>query len=84
MAQNIVTIEDLQEFRLQRLNDLRELMEKQRNTTERTWLRSAEVRKLLRVSHGTLQNLRINGELPYKKLGGIIFYKLEDIQKALG
>jgi hypothetical protein len=47
------------------------------------WLKSSEVRKLLKISPGTLQNLRINGTLNYKRIGGIIFYKYDDIQKML-
>ncbi len=38
---------------------------------------------ILQVSPGTLQNLRINGTLPYSKVGGIIYYDIEDIQKAM-
>lgn len=47
------------------------------------WLKSSEVRKLLRISPGTLQNLRINGTLNFKRIGGIIYYKYEDIQNML-
>lgn len=47
------------------------------------WLKSSEVRKLLKISPGTLQNLRINGTLNYKRIGGIIFYKYDDIKKML-
>ncbi len=47
------------------------------------WLKSSEVRKLLRISPGTLQNLRINGTLNFKRVGGIIYYKYEDIQNML-
>jgi predicted site-specific integrase-resolvase len=47
------------------------------------WLKSNEVRKLLNISPGTLQNLRINGTLRYTKMGSIIYYKQEDINKVL-
>ncbi|MFD2147001.1 helix-turn-helix domain-containing protein [Mucilaginibacter antarcticus] len=47
------------------------------------WLKSYEVRKLLNISPGTLQNLRVNGTLRYTKVGGMVYYKLEDIQKLL-
>ncbi len=47
------------------------------------WLKSSEVRKLLRISPGTLQNLRINGTLNFKRIGGIIYYKYDDIQNML-
>ena len=47
------------------------------------WLRSSEVRKLLQISPGTLQNLRINGTLQPNRIGGILYYKYTDILKLL-
>ena len=47
------------------------------------WLKSSEVRKLLKISPGTLQNLRINGTLNYNRIGGILYYKYDDIYKML-
>lgn len=47
------------------------------------WLKSSEVRKLLKISPGTLQNLRINGTLNYNRIGGTIYYKYEEIDKML-
>ena len=47
------------------------------------WLKSYEVRKLLNIAPGTLQNLRVNGTLRYTKIGGLLYYKLEDIEKLL-
>ena len=82
MAQEIITLEDLQKFRLQLLEDLRELLQQPKHS-QKQWLKSSEVRKLLGISHGTLQNLRINGTLPYRKLGGIMFYKHDDIVRIL-
>lgn len=39
--------------------------------------------ELLQVSPGTLQNLRVNGTLPYTKVGGIIYYDAEKIQNVM-
>lgn len=38
---------------------------------------------LLQISPGTLQHLRLNGTLPYVKIGGLIFYEATDIQKVM-
>ncbi len=46
-------------------------------------LKSYEVRKLLNISSGTLQNLRVNGTLRYTKIGGLLYYKREDIETLL-
>ena len=47
------------------------------------WLKSSEVRKLLKISPGTLQNLRINGTLNYNRIGGSLYYKYEDLKKLM-
>ena len=84
MPQVIITLQDLQEFRLQLLNDLKGLLANQTETNPgKEWLRSPEVKRLLKISYGTLQNLRVNGTLPYKKIGGIIYYKMSDIDNLM-
>jgi hypothetical protein len=81
MAQEIITLEDLQKFRPQLLEDLKTLV--QPNQSQKQWLKSSEVRKMLGISHGTLQNLRIKNVLPYRKIGGLMFYKYDEIIKLL-
>lgn len=63
------------------LAELKELLSINEKPSE--WLRSSDVRKLLKISPGTLQNLRINGTLQYNRIGGIIYYKYDEIQKML-
>ncbi len=46
-------------------------------------LKSAAVMEILQCSPGTLQNLRVNGLLPYTKLGGTIYYELRDVQNLI-
>lgn len=82
MTTELLTQEDLKQFRMQLLEDLKTLFPQSTQTTKQ-WLKSSEVRKMLGISHGTLQNLRINGSLPYTKIGGIMFYKHNDIEKLL-
>jgi hypothetical protein len=38
---------------------------------------------MLGISPGTLQNMRVNGTLPFTKMGGILFYDSAEIQKIL-
>jgi hypothetical protein len=82
MAVQIITIEDLIEFRNLLLNDLKEIINSKPQQSKQ-WLKSNEVRKLLNISPGTLQNLRINGTLSYTKIGGIMYYNHSDIDKLL-
>lgn len=83
MAANIVTLEDLQSFKQELLEEIRNMLSQRQTTPPRKWLRSHEVRRLLSLSPGTLQTLRINGTLPFAKIGGVIYYDYEDIQKML-
>jgi hypothetical protein len=83
MQIEVITREDLQVLRQQLLDDIKELLSTNKNTTSKEWLRSSEVRKLLKISPGTLQNLRINGQLSPTKVNGIYFYKYGDVMKML-
>ena len=65
------------------LDDIKTILSKQTSGTLKRYLKSAEVMEMLQISPGTLQNLRINGTLPYSKMGGIIYYDSEDIQKVM-
>lgn len=82
MNVELVTKEDLKELENNLLNAIK-LINKPGQGEVKKWLKSVEVRKLLNISPGTLQNLRINGTLRYTKIGGILYYKLEDINKIL-
>ncbi|HYF70258.1 MAG TPA: helix-turn-helix domain-containing protein [Ohtaekwangia sp.] len=83
MVANIVTIEDLQEFRRELIEEIRGLLSQRKATSERKWLKSHEVRRMLFISPGTLQNLRVNGSLPFTKIGGVIYYNADDIEQML-
>lgn len=80
--EQLITMEDLNEFRTLLLNDLKGIMQS-KPLQQKQWLKSNEVRKLLNISPGTLQNLRINGTLTYTKIGGIMYYDQTDIEKLL-
>jgi hypothetical protein len=65
MEIDIVTGEDLRQFKREMLEELKQIIgNKEKDNLGREWLKSAEVRRLLGISPGTLQNLRINGTLP--------------------
>lgn len=78
----LLTKGDLEDFKTEFFNEIKSLLTAPHSVTK-TWLRSSEVRKLLGISPGTLQNLRVNGSLPFSKIGGIVYYKQEDLTKLL-
>lgn len=78
----IITKADLIQLQAELIDTMHSLVEVKQPDTKR-WLRSSEVRKLLNISPGTLQNLRISGTLKYSKLGGTLFYDREEIHRIL-
>jgi hypothetical protein len=83
MGLEVITKEDLQQFRMQLINDLRELLMPKEAKLVKPWLRNSEVMKLLNISANTVQRLRIAGKLRSNKVGGIHYYRYEDIEKLL-
>ena len=82
MSVEILTKQDLENFRNELINEIKQLLNGSDTETQK-WLRTSEIRKLLKISPGTLQNLRVNGTLPYTKIGGVMYYAYEDVLKML-
>ena len=83
MATEVLTTEDLNEFKDELLDEIETLIKSKNAVQPKKWLKSSDVRELLDISPGTLQNLRINGTLPYSKMGGVIFYDYDDILNVM-
>ena len=79
----IVTIGDLELFKKSLVDELKLLVQSVTGSGEKKWLRSSEVREMLGISAGTLQNFRINRLLPFTRINKLIFYKPEDVEKLL-
>jgi hypothetical protein len=78
-----LTVADLENFKVDLIRELRELIKGQAQCPEKQWLKSGEVRKLLNLSSGTLQTLRNNGTLPFTRIGGVIYYNSDEILNML-
>jgi hypothetical protein len=82
-ALDLLTKEDLEVFKGELFSELKKILPQSQTEKPQKLLRSKDVRKLLNISSGTLQTLRVNGTLPFSKIGSIPYYKLEDINKIL-
>ena len=82
MPTEIITKEDLKIFKVELLQDLTTIINNKK-ADQKDWLKSSDVRKMLSISPGTLQNLRVKGKLPFTKIGGTIFYSYADVMKVL-
>jgi len=83
MQIELVTKQDLDAFKNELLEILRPLMQRQNPADEKEFLRSKDVRRLLSISSGTLQNLRVKGLLHPTKIEGVFYYKLSEINTLL-
>ena len=75
-----ITKNDLMEFKNEIIQEINTI---NNGITPKKWLRSAEVREILGISPGTLQNMRINGSIPFSKIGSTLFYDVNEIQRIL-
>ena len=79
---DIVTKKDLEDFKKE-LFTLLATINSPQPQNQPQWLKNVDVKKMLDISTGTLQNLRLTGSLPFSKIGRIYYYKLQDIEKML-
>jgi len=80
MQVEFITKQDLEIFKSEITNII---TSSNQETKTKKWLRSKEVRKMLGISPGTLQNMRIHGHIPFSKIGGTLFYDYEDLVEVL-
>ena len=89
MSLQVLTKEDLDLFKTELFTELKSFFSDATKTnlkkddSNNKWLKSHQVQRMLAISPGTLQNLRINGTIPFTKIGGVIFYSVEDINNLL-
>lgn len=81
MNVELLTKGDIHQLKNEIIDELKKMFKSPLEQKE--WLKSNDVMKLLNCSPGTLQNLRINGNLPYTKMGGTIYYAYSDVLKVL-
>ena len=82
-ASQLVTIDDLHQLQKRIVEELLSALKIPLQSTPKKWLKSHEVRRMLKISPGTLQNLKNTGAIPFSKMGGIHFYDSEEIQRLL-
>lgn len=84
MDENI-TKEDLRQFGLLLQDKMQQIFMQlncsQNESVEPKWLKSKAVRRLLDISAGSVQNLRISQKVRFKKVLGSYYYNREDLQK---
>lgn len=81
----IVTKAELSELRTEILEKLEQIARHTCATSPevKPYLRSAEVKRLLGISHGKLQQMRDRGQIKFTRVDGTLFYRASDIDALL-
>jgi hypothetical protein len=82
-ANQLITVDDLLQFKKELLEELIVALKPQVTMHGKKWMKSHEVRRMLKISPGTLQTLKSTGAIPYSKMGGLHFYDYDEINKIL-
>jgi hypothetical protein len=86
MSVKIVAKDDLQVFRLQLINDFKDLLKTHYNPSQEMSLeryKTHDVRKILKCSVNKLVSLRVSRKIRFKKLGGTVYNNREDVRRLL-
>ena len=83
MQVNIVTKEDLEEFRIKLLTEISGILKVQELKAYPKSIKTKQVLEILDISAGKLQQLRITGELSHKKVGGTYYYNYNEVKRLL-
>ena len=82
-SSQLVTLDDLDRFRLTLMMDIKKMLDGQLAKPLKRWLKSQEVKQLLKISNSTLQMLRNTGKIPFTRIGGLIYYDAAEIERIL-
>jgi len=83
MAGTVITLDDLQKLKAELLSEIRKLMSERQAAQAHKWIKTRDLRKLMPISKGKLQVLRMKGILPFTRIDGAIYYDIEDVEKML-
>ncbi|MFT4154799.1 hypothetical protein [Parafilimonas sp.] len=85
MAAEIVTREDLEDFRIRLLTDIKNIIQIQPTPSagKLEGYKTSDVRRILGCSFNKLVSLRITRKLRTKKIGGTLYYNKDDVKQLL-
>jgi len=82
MAIDILTKQDLADFKKELIIEIKDMIADNNRQVSR-WMKGKEVKRLLQISEGTLQSLRIKNLISFKKVGGNYFYAYDEIIRMM-
>jgi hypothetical protein len=79
----IVTKEMFEDFKNELNGQLIEIKKSIENNQSKKIMKNKELQEYLGVSYSTLEKMRVNNIIPYKKIMGNYFYSIDNINKIL-
>lgn len=73
----------LHELKGEIVDEVKHVVRENRKPDLTKWVKSARVKALLGVSHGKLQSMRDTGIISYTKIGGTLYYNMDDINDMM-
>ena len=71
------------EFKVELLEEFKQLLVEHSHAKPKNWIRSSDVRKRFEISTSTLHSLRSRNIIPSYKVGGLVFYDAEEIDQII-
>jgi hypothetical protein len=79
----ILTKADLLNFKHDLIEEIKSLLQEKSKSQDTDYLKSKEVKRILKCSDSTLQYYRQSGKLSFKKIGGTFYYTKEAINRLM-
>ena len=79
----IVTKEMFEDFKNELSEQLNELKNAVENKQNKKIMKNKELKEYLGVSYSTLDKMRAQNIIPYKKIMGNYYYKIEEIDRMI-
>lgn len=73
----------LKDLKSEIIVEVRQLLRDREQGKVSRWLKSAQVKKMLDLSHGKLQMMRDTKTIPFSRIGGTIYYNADDIERMM-
>ena len=81
MPLELLTLKDLQEFKVQLFEELKNILAAYEASQNGNLLKSKDVCRKLMMSSGKLQTMRKNKTINYRKIGGTLYYENQEIKR---
>ena len=73
----------LDEMKGEIIEEVKQIVKAREKPDLSKWVKSAQVKKMLNLSHGKLQMMRNQKTISFTRIGGTLYYNVEDIERMM-